>query len=275
MCCLFDVRCEISHTGLPTGGYAGENVGVQGMEWRYSNEQITLAHKTRKTLQINAQSPTIAYACSDYPLEHYSSSLIATQSIDFFTRYKNAKLNNTFTDVNKKPFALMISFPDPHEPYESPREYFNQFPINEITLPPQRVDEFTDGTSPERNRVLAKILRQDFDKEQHKKGLIATYYSMIRFLDDGIGRILLSLDDLELINNPIPLVRAGTIVGYVTPSGAIDTGLLPGTPVAVAGADTQCGLLGMGILDNHQVGIVAGWTTPLQMVTEKQMTKVF
>ncbi len=200
---LFDVRCEISHTGLPTGGYAGENVGVQGMEWGYSDEQITLAHKTRKTLQINAQSPTIAYGYSDYPLEHYSSSLIASQSIDFFTRYKNGKFNNTFTDVNKKPFALMISFPDPHEPYESPREYFNQFPINEITLPPQRVDEFTDGTSPERNRVLAKIMRQDFDKEQHKKGLIATYYSMIRFLDDGIGRILLSLDDLDLRRNTI------------------------------------------------------------------------
>ena len=200
---LFDVRCEISHTGLPTGGYVGENIGVQGMEWGYSNEQITLAHKTRKTLQTNTQSPTIAYACSDYPLEHYSSSLIASQSIDFFNRYKNGKLNNTFTDVNKKPFALMISFPDPHEPYESPREYVNQFPINEITLPPQRVDEFTDGTSPERNRVLAKIMRQDFDKEQHKKGLIATYYSMIRFLDDGIGRILRSLDDLDLRKNTI------------------------------------------------------------------------
>ena len=79
----FDVRCEISHTGFPTGDYLGENIGNQGMEWRYSNEQITLAHKTRKTLQINRQSPTIAYASTDYPIEHYSSSLIASQSIDF------------------------------------------------------------------------------------------------------------------------------------------------------------------------------------------------
>ena len=77
------------------------------------------------------------------------------------------------------------------------------------------------------------------------------------------------LDDLGLVKNTIPMVKAGTMAGKVGAKGADDTGLARGTPVAVAGADTQCGLLGLGVSQNHQVGIVAGWSAPLQMVTQQ------
>ena len=75
------------------------------------------------------------------------------------------------------------------------------------------------------------------------------------------------LDDMGLVSNSIPLVEAGTKVGAVGAEVSGETGLAPGTPVAVAGADTQCGLLGMGVAQRRQVGIVAGWSAPLQMVT--------
>ncbi|MEE8471493.1 MAG: FGGY family carbohydrate kinase [Dehalococcoidia bacterium] len=60
---------------------------------------------------------------------------------------------------------------------------------------------------------------------------------------------------------------AGTQVGETTRSAAEQTGLVPGTTVVAGGADTQCGLLGMGVRDEGQVGIVAGWSGVLQMVT--------
>ena len=60
---------------------------------------------------------------------------------------------------------------------------------------------------------------------------------------------------------------AGTCVGRVTPAAAEQTGLATGTPVVTGGADTQCGLLGMGVKDEGQVGIVAGWSGSVQMVT--------
>jgi sugar (pentulose or hexulose) kinase len=62
---------------------------------------------------------------------------------------------------------------------------------------------------------------------------------------------------------------AGTRVGSVSATVAEQTGLDPGTLVVVGGADTQCGLLGMGVKDEGHVGIVAGWSAPIQMVTDK------
>lgn len=63
------------------------------------------------------------------------------------------------------------------------------------------------------------------------------------------------------------IVPSGTRIGAVTAATAGQTGLAPGTAVVIGGADTQCGLLGMGVKNEGQVGIVAGWSAPVQMVT--------
>ena len=77
------------------------------------------------------------------------------------------------------------------------------------------------------------------------------------------------LDELGIVGNShVPLVSAGTSVGVLGEQASRETGLPAGTPVAVSGADTQCGLLGMGVTQERQVGIVAGWSVPLQMVAQ-------
>lgn len=75
------------------------------------------------------------------------------------------------------------------------------------------------------------------------------------------------LDELNLHFAPIPLNVSGSVIGEVSAESAGDTMLCEGTPVVAAGADTQCGLLGMGVSDPGEVGIVAGWSTAMQMVT--------
>lgn len=62
---------------------------------------------------------------------------------------------------------------------------------------------------------------------------------------------------------------AGTRVGSVSANVAKQTGMAADTIVVAGGADTQCGLLGMGVKDEGQVGIVAGWSAAIQMVTSK------
>ena len=64
-----------------------------------------------------------------------------------------------------------------------------------------------------------------------------------------------------------PLSRSGEQVGEVSAIAAEASGLAVGTPVVCGGPDTQCGLLGMGIIDPGQLGILVGWSGPLQMVT--------
>ncbi len=54
------------------------------------------------------------------------------------------------------------------------------------------------------------------------------------------------------------VVEPGTIIGPVTARAAAETGLHQGTPVVVGGADTQLGLLGLGITEPGQFTVVGG-----------------
>jgi autoinducer-2 kinase len=55
-----------------------------------------------------------------------------------------------------------------------------------------------------------------------------------------------------------PVVESGTIAGEVTTDAAAATGLRAGTPCVVGGADTQLGLLGIGVVDAGRFTIVGG-----------------
>lgn len=67
----------------------------------------------------------------------------------------------------------------------------------------------------------------------------------------------------------LPMLPSGTVAGGVSAAASRQTGIAAGTPVAVAGADTQTGLLGLGVLQPGEAGVVAGWSAPVQMATQK------
>ena len=72
---------------------------------------------------------------------------------------------------------------------------------------------------------------------------------------------------LELPSDIYPrLLPAGAVAGNLTRCAASQTGLAAGTPVVTAGPDTQCGMLGLGAVAAGDVGIVAGWSAPVQQV---------
>jgi len=65
------------------------------------------------------------------------------------------------------------------------------------------------------------------------------------------------------------IVRGGEVLGRVTAEAAAVTGLAVGTPVVVGGADTQCGVLGSGVLEAGETAVIAGTSTPIQMALDK------
>ena len=65
------------------------------------------------------------------------------------------------------------------------------------------------------------------------------------------------------------LKQAGSKLGRLSKEAAANLGLVPGIPVAVGGPDTQCGLLGAGVVSTGQIGVVAGTTTPVQMAVDQ------
>ncbi|MCH7971247.1 MAG: FGGY-family carbohydrate kinase [Chloroflexi bacterium] len=62
---------------------------------------------------------------------------------------------------------------------------------------------------------------------------------------------------------------AGTVVGKLKRNTAKRLGLPTGIPVVACGPDTQSGLLGLGAQLPNAVGIVSGWSTACQRVTER------
>jgi arylsulfatase A-like enzyme len=187
---LFDVWCEISHGGLP------ENAEIKGMTWYRPAEAVQAAHALRRTMP--AQNPRFAYATSDYPLEDYSTGLIAGQAVRFLGQHRD------------EPFALWVSFPDPHEPWVAPERYAAMYPPEQIELPPWREGEF-DERAPERNRVLHQMLGVTNDALGDVYGLLGVYYGMVRFIDDSLGQIVGALEDLGL--------RERTIVVFCSDHG--------------------------------------------------------
>src|SRR5204863_8650144 len=78
------------------------------------------------------------------------------------------------------------------------------------------------------------------------------------------NRALSLLERLGCDPSLIPqLIADGAIAGGTT------NGPFSGIPVVHAGADTQCALVGMGALGPRETGVPAGWSAPLQFVTDR------
>ncbi|MDP9238889.1 MAG: FGGY-family carbohydrate kinase [Chloroflexota bacterium] len=71
-----------------------------------------------------------------------------------------------------------------------------------------------------------------------------------------------------LIRLDVPSALIAKIVPDGSTAGEVKDGGIAGLPVVLAGADTQCALVGMGAIDPPAVGLAAGWSAPLQMVTD-------
>ena len=75
------------------------------------------------------------------------------------------------------------------------------------------------------------------------------------------------IDELELPREIFPpVVDSGTALGELSAEAATHLGLNPGILIAMGGADTQCSLLGAGVIEPGRSAVVAGTTAPVQVV---------
>jgi autoinducer 2 (AI-2) kinase len=80
---------------------------------------------------------------------------------------------------------------------------------------------------------------------------------------------------LELIGVPLEVMpevlEPGTVMGVVSSAAAAQTGLAAGTPVVVGGADTQLGLVGLGVLRPGTMTLMGGSFWQLTLVTDEPL----
>ena len=86
-----------------------------------------------------------------------------------------------------KPFAMWVSFMEPHSPFDFPVEYRDRFDPRRFGVP---------RVGPEDRGQIPIVFRDLGDDE--KRGINAAYYTSVSFLDRNIGRVLAGLRRLKL-----------------------------------------------------------------------------
>jgi len=98
-----------------------------------------------------------------------------------------------------KPFFLGVGFYRPHTPYIAPKKYFDLYPLDSIALPFNPADDRDDIPDPALNIRPANYGLSD---EQCRQ-CIQAYYASISFMDAQVGRLLDTLERLNLSDNTI------------------------------------------------------------------------
>ncbi len=81
-----------------------------------------------------------------------------------------------------------------------------------------------------------------------------------------------SLGLIDLSPTIVPdILEPGSVVGLLTQRAAEETGLAAGTPVVVGGADTQLGLVGIGVVHPDRITLVGGSFWQLTVVTDEPL----
>ena len=103
-----------------------------------------------------------------------------------------------YLDENKdKPFALWVSLEEPHSPFDFPMEDTGHFAPSRFT--PPRVGAEDAWQIPLIFRGLSA---------EDKAGIIAAYYTSVRYLDRNMGRVLTHLHKLGLDENTLVVYTA-------------------------------------------------------------------
>jgi len=137
-------------------------------------------------------------AASPLPRDHYQTAWATEESIRWLRE-----------QGRRQPFLLMTSYVKPHAPYDPPAPYDTMYDPRSVPAPIGSADDLTG---------LAAVYSQDrmaygwdtIPKEAHLRAR-AYYYGNITFIDDEVGRLLTTLEQLGLADN--------TIVVYVSDHG--------------------------------------------------------
>ena len=120
------------------------------------------------------------------------SEVVADEAIDF--------IDSSLTRPN--PFFMYIAFNAPHDPRQSPREFVEMYPVENISLPASFIQEYPykdeiGCQASLRDERLAPFPRTAYSVKVHMQ----EYYAIITHMDHQIGRIVKHLEETGLDKN--------------------------------------------------------------------------
>ncbi|MDF1812152.1 MAG: sulfatase [Verrucomicrobiales bacterium] len=142
----------------------------------------------------------LPWESSDTPDGEYADGQIADKGIEHLRALAE----------REEPFFLAVGFLKPHVPFVAPKRYFDLYPeasIPDVPNPyyPQGSPEYAHYDSAEM-RVYHGIPRkrgQPVADEKLTREMRRAYYACASFIDAQVGRILVTLDELNLRDNTV------------------------------------------------------------------------
>lgn len=107
-------------------------------------------------------------------------------------------------EKHDKPFMLMVGFLHPHVPWYAPKEDFDRYDKEKLTLPPYRKDDFDDIPEEGRNLLNDGYPRTEWAIQENKwRDIVHAYLANITFVDRQIGKVLDALEKSPYADNTI------------------------------------------------------------------------
>ncbi len=104
---------------------------------------------------------------------------------------------------HEKPFFIGVGFHKPHDPFVAPKEYFADYPLESIQLAND-----PKNRTPLSRYALPNAYNFDTFTDRDRREFKRAYHACTTFIDAQVGKILASLDRMDLWENTI-VVLAG------------------------------------------------------------------
>ena len=150
--------------------------------------------KADEALVFNAEphrkiSGALSWLAADGTGEEQTDGMIATEAIKIMQEKKD------------EPFFLGVGFFRPHTPYVAPKKYFDMYPVEDLRLPfaPEGDRDDIPTAAFAHN---CPVPNYSLDEATLLKAVQA-YYACVSMVDDQVGRLMDSLDELGIADNTI------------------------------------------------------------------------
>ena len=135
------------------------------------------------------------------------SEVVADDAIGFLSHSK----------TEDDPFFMYIAFNAPHDPRQSPKEYVDMYPLKDVDLPRNFLEEYPFNEAAATGRKLRDEMLAPFPRTEYSvKVNRQEYYAIITHMDYQIGRILEHLKKTKQDRNTYIIFTAdhGLAVGH-------------------------------------------------------------
>ena len=196
---------KIYHMGVPGGIEAGEPGGDEPDSWDRAFD--VMAPETASPGTLELLSPKRKHYGSNFAriivpddsIQTQADILAADHAIAILETRARGGDHSRFLR-HDEPFFLAVGFVRPHVPLVAPKSWFDEYPEEESVLPYVPKGDLDD--IPALAATNANDLKYGMSDLQQKQSL-AAYYASVSFMDEQVGRLLDTLDLLDIRKNTV------------------------------------------------------------------------